>query len=209
MLDKFRNNKATDPRDKIYALLGVSSNTCNTELLTADYGKNPEDTVFDTTSFLLNLNELDPPICRFFDWTLRDFFTNLDVFANKVLKRAKDTGHQAVVKFLLETGKADMNSKDYNSPTLLSWAAKNGYEAVVKLLLEKSAQIESTDKDLGRTPLLWAVKNGHEAVVKLLLERGAQIESADFGRTLLLWAAENGYKAVVKLFFQQDIHKSQ
>jgi hypothetical protein len=179
MLDKFRNSKATDPRDKIYALLGVSSNACDTDLLRADYGKNPEDIVFDTTSFLLNLNELDPPICRFFDWTLRDFFTNLDVLANEVLKRAKDTGHQAVVKFLLETGKADMNSKDYNGATLLSWAAENGHEAVVKLLLERGAQIENTDTYLGRTPLSWAARNRREVVVRLLLERGAQIERTD------------------------------
>ena len=92
MLDKFRSSEATDPRDKIYALLGISSNACDTDLLRADYGKNLEDTIFDTTSFLLNLNELGPPICRFFDWKLRDFFINLDVLANEVPKCAKDTG---------------------------------------------------------------------------------------------------------------------
>jgi ankyrin repeat protein len=199
MLDKFRSSEATDPRDKIYALLGISSNACDTDLLRADYAKNLEDTIFDTTSFILNLSELDPPICRFFDWTLPEFLRNLDVLANKVLHCAKDTGHKAVVKMLLETGEADMDSKDYDGQTPLSWAAEKGHEAVVKLLLERGAQIESIDKYY-RTPLSWAAENGHEAVVKLLLARGAQIESTDLDRrTPLSWAAENGHEAVVKL----------
>jgi hypothetical protein len=70
MLDKFGSSEATDPRDKIYALLGISLNACDTDLLRADYRKNLKDTIFDTTLFLLNLNKIDPPICRFFDWTL-------------------------------------------------------------------------------------------------------------------------------------------
>jgi hypothetical protein len=178
MLNKFRNSEATDPRDKIYALLGISSNACDTDLLRADYRKSLEDTIFDTTSFLLNLNELDPPICRFFDWTLLEFLRNLDILANEVLKCAKDTGHKAVVKLLLETGRADMDSKDYNGQTLLLWAAEEGHEAVVKLLLKKGAQIEAKDSS-GQTPLFWAAGKGHEAVVKLLLEKGAKIEAKD------------------------------
>ena len=39
MLGKFYNSEATDPRDKIYALLGISLDTCDTGLLKADYGK--------------------------------------------------------------------------------------------------------------------------------------------------------------------------
>jgi hypothetical protein len=57
-----------------------------TDLLRADYGKNLEDTIFNTTSFLFDLNELGPPIYRFFDWTLQEFLRNLDVLANEVLK---------------------------------------------------------------------------------------------------------------------------
>lgn len=42
-------------------------------------------------------------------------------------------GHWAVVKLLLETGKADVNSKDEYGRTPLSWA-QFGPEPVVKLL---------------------------------------------------------------------------
>jgi ankyrin repeat protein len=84
---------------------------------------------------------------------LPEFLGNLDALANEVLKCAKDTGHKAVVKLLLETGKADVNSKDYNGQMLLLWAAEKGHDTVVKLLLEKGAQVETEDKRYDRTPL--------------------------------------------------------
>ena len=65
MLGKFRNSEATDPRDKIYALLGISSDTCDTGLLKADYGKDLQDVIFNTASFLLKFNRLNTR--RFFD----------------------------------------------------------------------------------------------------------------------------------------------
>jgi ankyrin repeat protein len=95
---------------------------------------------------------------------------------------------------------AELDSKDDDGRTPLSWAAALGYEAVAKLLLEKGAELESKDDD-GQTPLLWAAARGHEAVVKLLLEKGAELESKS--RTPLSWAAE-GHKAVVKLVLEKD-----
>ncbi|KAE8446737.1 hypothetical protein EG329_011642 [Mollisiaceae sp. DMI_Dod_QoI] len=206
MLDKFRNSEATDPRDKIYALLNISSNACDTDLLKADYGKNLEDTIFDTISFLLNLNELEPPICRFLNWTLPKFFENLETLANKVLECAKNIGHKAVVKLLLETGRADVNSNDYDSQTLLFWAAENGHDAIVELLLEKGAQLEK-GADLkardgeGWTLLGLAAKNGHVAVTKLLLEKVAYFDTRDIytNRTPLQWAQTNGHYEIVTL----------
>ncbi|KAH8693478.1 ankyrin repeat-containing domain protein, partial [Phaeosphaeriaceae sp. PMI808] len=65
-------------------------------------------------------------------------------------------------------GKVDMNSKDNNGQTPLSWAAMKGHEAVVKLLLETGkVDVDLKDND-GCTPLSWAAEKGHEAVVKLL-----------------------------------------
>jgi len=55
--------------------------------------------------------------------------------------RLQRTGHEAVVKLLLEKG-ADVESKDWYGWTPLWQAAENGHEAVVKLLLEKGTNVE-------------------------------------------------------------------
>src|SRR5438270_739567 len=47
-------------------------------------------------------------------------------------------GHEALVKLLLDTGKADVDSKDENGRTPLRWAERNEQETVVKLLQSSS-----------------------------------------------------------------------
>ena len=97
-----------------------------------------------------------------------------------------------------------LDCKDTNGRTPLSWATENGREAMVELLLERGADLESKDAEYGQTPLSWAAENGHEAVVKLLLERGADVDSKnEWGRTPLSWAAENGHEAVVELLLER------
>ncbi|KAM0247491.1 hypothetical protein ACHAQJ_009830 [Trichoderma viride] len=123
----------------------------------------------------------------------------------------------------------DVDSKNTNSQTPLSWAARIKDGAVAKLLLTTShIEIKLRDKyslkllqkavvkllltigqakaDLkdenGQTPLSWAARNGHEAVVKLLLLTigQAKVDVIDKdGQTPLSLAAENGHEAVVKL----------
>lgn len=61
-------------------------------------------------------------------------------------------GVVAVIKLLLEK-RADVDVKDENERTPLSYAAENGHEAVVKLLLDKQTDVDSA-YGYGRTPLL-------------------------------------------------------
>jgi ankyrin repeat protein len=117
------------------------------------------------------------------------------------IRLAAFNGHDVIIRLLLAVGNVDVESKDRDGRTPLSWAAENGHEAVVRLLLATgNVHVESKDRD-DRTPLSWAAGNGHEAVVRLLLATGnVDVESKDMlGWTPLLWAAENGHEAVVRL----------
>jgi hypothetical protein len=127
-----------------------------------------------------------------------------DSYGRTPLSWAAESGHEAVVKLLLDKG-AELETKDTEyGRTPLSWAAETGREAVVKLLLDKGAELE-TKPNNGRTPLSWAAESGHEAVVKLLLDKGAELETKDteYGRTPLSWAAGNGREAVVRLLLDK------
>ncbi|EJT69137.1 hypothetical protein GGTG_13246 [Gaeumannomyces tritici R3-111a-1] len=117
------------------------------------------------------------------------------------LSRAISNGREAVIQLLVDTCKADIESKDKKyGQTPLSRAISNGHEAVILLLDTGKVDLESKDK-YRRTPLSRAAGNGHEAVVKLLLGTGkvdADSKGKD-GRTPLSWAARGGHEAVVKL----------
>ena len=124
-----------------------------------------------------------------------------DTYSRTPLSWAAESGHEAVIRLLLENG-AELESRDRNGRTPLSWAAESGHEAVIRLLLENGAELESRDGN-GRTPLSWAAESGHEAVIRLLLENGAELESRDGnGQTPLSWAAESGHEAVIRLLLE-------
>ena len=63
------------------------------------------------------------------------------------LHLAAENGHLEVVRLLLATGKAEVDSKDKYGRTPLSWAAENGHLEVVRLLLATGkAKVDSKDK---------------------------------------------------------------
>ena len=89
-------------------------------------------------------------------------------YARTPLSYAAESGHEAVVKLLIERDDVEADSKDFSGRTPLSYAAGSGHEAVVKLLLERN-DIEVSSRDIrGLTPLFLAIHRRHEAVVKLL-----------------------------------------
>ncbi|OWT43404.1 ankyrin repeat-containing protein [Pochonia chlamydosporia 170] len=134
------------------------------------------------------------------DSTLAKFtkFTNLTELMSEAATALQDK-----IWLLLTRSDVEVDSKDENDRTLLSWLAGNGHKAIVLQLLGRGAAIEAKDKD-GGTALWWAARNGHEAIVKLLLEKGADVEAKDkYGRTALVVAAGNGHETIVKLLLEK------
>ena len=82
---------------------------------------------------------------------------------------AAKEGHEAIVRLLLETGKADADLKDKDGWKLLWWAAERGHGAIVKLLLNK-VNADSMDGES---------RMRHDAIVKLLLETDKVDAAAD------------------------------
>ena len=54
LLRRFKNCKASDPRDKIYALLGIATDPTNHPFLQPDYKKPLDQVVREATAYLLN-----------------------------------------------------------------------------------------------------------------------------------------------------------
>ncbi|KAH8762780.1 ankyrin repeat-containing domain protein [Hyaloscypha finlandica] len=208
LLVKFRESEATDERDIIYALLGISTDACRSNILVPDYAKSLQQVIRDTTVFLLSHSNQDSSYYKsldwmFLNWTLPEFLRSLDSLNSAILTSASENGQEAVVKLLLATGGVEVNWKGNDGGwTPLLRAAKNGHYAVVYWLLENGAELESKDMN-GQTSLSWAAKNGHYNVTWLLLEKGADLESKDKSRRKpLSFAAENGHEDVVKLLLE-------
>ena len=119
---------------------------------------------------------------------------------------AAESGHEGVVKLLLERGNVDPNRPDARDRTPVASAALMGHEGVVKLLLERENVDPNRPDSYGRTPLVNAATKGNEGVVKLLLERGdidPNLRDQD-GRTPLGCAAVEGQEGIVKLLLKWE-----
>ena len=118
---------------------------------------------------------------------------------------AAESGHEGMVKLLLDRKEVNPDSKDMDGKTPLWNAATRGHEGIVKLLLDrKEVNPNSRDKH-GQTPLWSAAEGGHEGTVKLLLDRKeVNPDSGDkYDRTPLWSAAERGYEGIVKLLLDR------
>ena len=121
------------------------------------------------------------------------------------------SGHEEVVKLLLDSW-ADPNVSNFGVHwTPLHRAAYSGQEVAVKLLLEAGADVNKANSN-GSTPLHLAISwgskhmvelilDGQKDVVRLLLENGADPNNKESlcGCTPLYLASVKGYEDIVKI----------
>ncbi|KAM7214504.1 ankyrin [Rhypophila decipiens] len=88
---------------------------------------------------------------------------------------ATSTGHEDVVKILLDAG-AKMEAVDQGGWTPLFWAALKGHAPIVRLLLDQGADPFRTDNS-GMTPFHWSVLSGAKQVAILLLDHGKKFKA--------------------------------
>ena len=119
------------------------------------------------------------------------------------------SGHEEVVKMLLERGDANPDLADSNwNRTALMWAAQLGHLGVVKVLLEReSVNSDQTSSVYCPIALFFAAAFGQKEIVKLLLERrSVNPNQAPTGYpcTPLSQAAMLGQGGVVKILLEQE-----
>lgn len=96
---------------------------------------------------------------------------NAPADVNRELIAASAHGQLWRVQALVENG-GNVNWRDEEGYTPMTWAAQHGHAPVVEYLLSRYAAVNPADRT-GYTPLMWAAQEGHAGVVELLLRRGA------------------------------------
>ncbi|KAF5018994.1 hypothetical protein F66182_9012 [Fusarium sp. NRRL 66182] len=108
-------------------------------------------------------------------------------------------GHLSLVVKLARQG-VDINHKDRDGRTALSWAAGEGMQDVVKCLLSLAdIHVNSTD-NTGKTALVWAAGENKVQVVKTLL-KNKQVDRGILDRDQrgpISWAAAGGHADVLR-----------
>jgi ankyrin repeat protein len=233
LLRMFSSAQASEEYDKIYALLGMCTDTADSAIFEADYKKSVEEVIRDAishicqcnirslpgvfydsiSSFLNELENLDNHMLSHFlrvsdvenaSSLLRRRRKNVIVSSDMIRGAAKTTMQDGgVLDMLLECEGSKAALSD-TKWTPLWWAAEHGYEPTVRLLLKLGAHANMKDES-HKTALILAAENGKEATARLLLEFGAYVDFEDMGgEWALLLASKNGHEATVRLLLKHE-----
>ena len=202
LLVKFGKSDASDPRDNIYALLGLSSDACDSDLLRAEYSKPVQVVIMDAALFLLQLPKAQTSfLSRLSYWTMPQFLKSVRLLGNEALGWAQDTTDRPIIKLLLACDNIDVNLEDEYGSTPLQIAEGKKDMGIVRLLLARpDISVKSKDSN-GRTLLQRATINKDTETVRLLLARpDIDVNSKDNnGQTLLQIAGINEDMEIVRL----------
>lgn len=200
LLKKFRGSKASDQRDKIFALLGISSDRCITGFPVPDYEKSEVEIVQKTIVFLLQLPS-EAERCDYAPaWTLAEFMQHLDDLPNRTCFWAAENGNEAVVKLLLDKRKANPNFRNNQGQTPLLRAVEAGHMTIVRLLIGSGKTDLNVRNQQGLTPLPLATRFGNQRTIDLILEsRKLDVNAQDpDGKSSLLSLTESGHQDIIE-----------
>ena len=112
------------------------------------------------------------------------------------LLRATESGHVAIVKYLLSKG-AEPDSQSIGRNTPLMQASYMGSVEIVDALLRAGANFNLSDERFGYSPLMFAAWKGHAEVVEKLVTAGADVNfRAEDGRNALNQAMQGRHVKV-------------
>ncbi|KAL6814426.1 heterokaryon incompatibility domain-containing protein [Trichoderma sp. SZMC 28015] len=157
LLLNFGRSEATDPRDRVYALRGMSSDLADKrdDLLFPDYGKSEEKLVYDVFRYIYGFDvshlEKSPHIS-----TIRDLVEHLPRLGKEVCKHLARTSQPYLMENFLKRSEVLVRQK------MIKFAAQYDTKGgVVKVLLRCLGK----EFKINEKVLLWAAKNRHGAKV--------------------------------------------
>jgi ankyrin repeat protein len=169
LLVQFQGSEASDPRDHVYALLGVASDAYSNNTLKPDYTKCLADVIKDTVAFLLSFPENWTSTHQLPNWTLSELRQNLNFLANEILAWSVEKNYQATTETLICREDVSVNGDTVRDRGLLRTAVDNGSAPMVKLLLDKGAKVDPANK-INHNVLVREYKNNNKQIVGLGLE---------------------------------------
>ena len=138
LLFKFSRSNAGDPRDMVYALLGICSDARDEDFIAVDYTKELQQVIRDTASFLFKLT--DCPVDTLSE--LMEFATR---FNNEcLLNRVKSENSRSFGEFLRERGDSITITTD-----VIKAAAENtkcGHKMTRLLLNKRGDEVKITEE---------------------------------------------------------------
>ncbi|RYN98011.1 hypothetical protein AA0120_g2336 [Alternaria tenuissima] len=226
LLLKFSESEASDPRDKVYALLGISSDACDTDSLRPDYEKGLQEVIRDTSLFLFGPSDVSyetmPELLE--NLTSRNSTSFLEVVETSdirgvehfLMRRGLEVplsedmikgavGNEKSGRDIMRLFLKERRSEVEVTEVVVRAAAENvrsGMDIIILLLEQCDSEAQVTK---GVINALQAISvKGHEAIVKLLLDKGADAnaQGGRFGNALCE-ASARGYEAVVKLLLDK------
>ncbi|TGO07383.1 hypothetical protein BTUL_0284g00020 [Botrytis tulipae] len=208
LLVKFRESEATDDRDKIYALLGISSDAHRSSILDPKCDKSSQQVIREAVSFILSEKypQLidDASLYQFLDWSLTKFLDNVEDLEGAMLMDAFQGAEEGFLKLLIETDVCQISSRGFHDRTPVHWAVQREQPVILKMLLDASlCSFEKKDSDK-QTPLSLAIQTGNAKIVELVLNTGVDIEATCLnGFTPLFTAIEKNNIDIVELLLQK------
>lgn len=228
LLLKFRESNASDPRDKVYALLGISSDAYDTDSLRPAYTKDLQAVICDTSLFLFGQSDVSYE-------TMPQFLDDL-TFRNSTsfLELVRRSNVREVELFIMRRGLEVSLSED-----MIKAAAENqenGTKIINFLIQKRGSEITVTDgviraaarnRTSGRdiitllfqkregefklTKAAWEMMHDvfggeYEEILKGLLQGISCVDAwnEDFDRLLYIMS-EGGYTAAVKLLLDKGV----
>lgn len=180
LLKKFGKSNASDQRDRIYALLGLSTDAYNSDILRPNYEISLSETIQHCVAYLLMKTKDLPsqtPVQQLPKWGVDDFLEALKDLPSEVFKWAVDHANEVLLtNFLIaQKGKKDPqlmhNLMDYKGcqGSAFMVAIKQANVVLMDLLLPWVSEDVAKRDEKGNTLLMVAAKAGGHDVLGLML----------------------------------------